>query len=304
MITAEDMLRHQLPDSPQARESLMWSNCLPDEGLFINPYIWVGGDGVAGRAFIMTEAGREEMLMLDIEQGIELEGDFDAFEVAGIKVEQPEALRTAKISFASERCRFEYRFTGMHEPFDYGSNRDGCPWYMAHNRYEQAGLGEGRLEIDGRVVEFSGTAHHDHSWGVRDWDAMQHYKWIAAQTDNGEAGLNYMMTYYRGEPTVNGYVYKEGVSSAIVDGSMRCTYDDRFITKTATAELLDEAGRTTVVETEAYADFAFPASETSVILGAISRATVDGQPGVAQFDSLWPVAYVEHQREIAQAHGR
>lgn len=299
MIDERDMLRHALPAGPQARESLMWSNCLPDEGLFINPYIWVNGDGIAGRAFIMTEAGRSDMLMLDIEQGFELEGDFDAFEFAGVAVEQPEPMRTAKVSFANDRCRFDYRFTAMHEPFDYGSNRDGCPWYMAHNRYEQAGFGEGRLEIDGRVVEFSCTAHHDHSWGVRDWDAMQHYKWIAAQSGS-DVGLNYMMTSYRGEPTVNGYVFKKGVSSPIVEGSMRCRYDDDFLVETATAELLDEAGRTTVVETETYANFTFPASAGSVILGAISRAAVDGQPGVAQFDSLWPVAYVEHQREIAR----
>jgi hypothetical protein len=301
MITSQDLLRHSLPDVPNARESMMWSHCLPDEGLFINPYLWIGSDGGSGRALILTEQGRSDMLLLDIEQGLQFQGgDLDDFRIGELTVRQPEPLRTAEVRFASGRCELEYRFTAAHDAFDYGSNQDGCPWYMAFNRYEQSGIGEGRLRIDDREITITGSAHHDHSWGVRDWDAMQHYKWISAQS-GPDVALNVMVTHYRGEQTLNGYVFREGLCSPIVAASLHADYDDDFFASHATAELRDEAGRQTTVETKTYARFTFPVSERAVLLDSVARASINGQPGVAQLDFLWPISYAEHQRELTTA---
>jgi hypothetical protein len=301
MITGQDALRHRLPAMATARESMMWSHCAPEEGLFINPYVWVDGEGVAGRALILAETGRVDALLLDIESGVALEEDFDAFSVAGLEVRQPQPLRRAEVSFESERCRLTFNYSTAHEAFDYESNEGGCPWYMASNRLEQSGTCEGLLQVDGREIAFAGPAHHDHSWGVRDWDAIQHYKWISAESDGSDIGLNVLLADHRGEQDLNGYLSRDGICSPVTAAEIHAEYDDDFFVSRAHARLTDAAGRTVAIETETYARFTFPVGADRVLLDSAARASIDGRSGIAQLDFLWPLAYAEHQRALAAA---
>lgn len=47
---------------------------------------------------------------------------------------------------------------------------------LGSHHVEQSGVWRGRLELDGRSSEVDGTGSRDHSWGLRDWEAVDHWR--------------------------------------------------------------------------------------------------------------------------------
>ncbi len=70
---------------------------------------------------------------------------------------------------------------GLEEAFDEEIETD-----PASDRYEQATRVEGRVQIDGESFPFSGRGERDHSWGERDWFAMN-WLWSSAGFEDGTA---------------------------------------------------------------------------------------------------------------------
>jgi len=69
--------------------------------------------------------------------------------------------------------------------FDLTWKTDGEPYrWRFGNRYEVPCLVAGRVTIDGGDAEFAGPGQRDHSWGARDWWAVD-WMWTAARLDDG-----------------------------------------------------------------------------------------------------------------------
>ncbi len=69
--------------------------------------------------------------------------------------------------------------------FDLTWTTDGAPYRWRYgNRYEVPCRVAGTVRVDGGDVEFEGTGQRDHSWGARDWFAVD-WMWSALRLDDG-----------------------------------------------------------------------------------------------------------------------
>lgn len=297
MLKAEDDLRHPLRPGRHSRESLFYDLVLPDEELLVFTYTWVDADDRAGHLFAVV-AG-EERLAVSASDGVPVgRRDFGDWRVEGpdghVWVRHAEPLTSASYGAAAEGAELRAEFTGTHEAFDYARNEDGCPDFIADNRFEQAGRLRGTLTLHGREIPFDTTGHRDHSWGTRDWDAIQNWKWVSAQVDDGLA-LNVMVMHARGETTYHGYVVADGELEAVDRVRTRTEYDANWWQKSLTMTITDTAGRTTEVTGRRYALLNFQAGERITLNEAAFRGTVNGREARMHVENGWDRSYADAQ---------
>ncbi|SNT12406.1 DUF7064 domain-containing protein [Rhodococcoides kyotonense] len=291
-LHAHDHLRHTI-EGPFARESVAYCLIMPEHGLMGHWYTWVNERDEGGRAFVLHGTGPDPVFF-DHKDGIAVGGqNFDHWDLDGAGLRVGEPLMGAKASFESTDLSVQFEFEGFHPAFDYDSNTTGTPSYLARNRYEQSGRISGRLTWNGTVYDFDGPGHRDQSWGTRDWDAIHHYKWIAA-SGNG-VSANVMWTMAEGELDVNGYVFSGGVQSPIVDASARTKYGDDFVQDVVEFELTDEAGRTTSLDLDRRHTLArWDVSPTFNFTDTMFTGTLGGEYVQAYVEYTWPRSYLDH----------
>ncbi|HZZ48770.1 MAG TPA: DUF2804 family protein [Pseudonocardia sp.] len=293
MLDAKDDLRHPLRPVPHARESLFYNILLAEEDLMVFIYTWVDAENKAGHLFAVVGDNNERHAFSAVD-GVDIgSADFDDWEVQGLRLRHTDLLRTAELGVTSENASLTAQFTALHDAFDYVQNEDGCPEFVADNRFEQAVRVTGELTLNGRTIPFDTTGHRDHSWGVRDWNAMQDWKWVSAQTADGTA-LNIMVLHGRGETTRHGYVFRDGELSPVAQVRTRAQYDKNWWQTDLDMSVTDAAGRQTQVVLHRYALLVFGAADLS-LHEAGCRATINGQDAVAHFECGWDRRYVEAQ---------
>jgi len=294
MLEPHDDFRHALPDRPHARESLFYNLLLPDEGLLVMFYTWVDAQDRAGHLFAVVGDDNERLAFSAVD-GVGVGGrDFSDWLVDGLHVRHTEALRTAELGFAGDGVSYEATFTALHQPFSYRDNEDGCPDFLADDRFEQSGRVTGELTIGDRRIAFDTTAHRDHSWGTRDWDTIQDWKWISAQAEDGVT-FNAMLLHARGENWHCGYVSRGGKLSAIVDVRVKAAYDENWWQTGGEIVLRDADGGVVTVSAERFALFRFEAGERIVLHEAACTGTIDGTPALIHLEAGWERSYAELQ---------
>lgn len=299
MLDPKDDLRHRLRSGPHARESLFHNVLLPDEGLMVFVYTWVDAADKAGHLFAVVGDNNERHAFSAVD-GIEIgDADFDNWEVHGVHLRHTDLLRTAEFGARAENATLTAQFTALHDAFDYAQNEDGCPDFVADNRFEQAARVSGELILDGRTIAFDTTGHRDHSWGTRDWNAMQDWKWVSAQTADGTA-LNVMVLHARGETTYHGYVFRDGQLAPVTHARTRARYDNNWWQTDLDLSITDTEGRRTQVILNRYALLAFGAADLS-LHEAGCHATIDGQTAIGHYEAGWNRHYVEAQ--VARLRG-
>jgi hypothetical protein len=300
MLTPVDDLRHGLTPGPHARESLFYGVLLPGEGLMVFLYTWVNAENAAGQMVVVVE-GDDVRRAFSAADGIDVgAADFDDWEVAGLRVRHHDLLKAATLTFADDDVALELTFTGLHDAFSYLGNADGCPSFVADDRFEQSCRVTGTLVLDGREIAVDTTGHRDHSWGTRDWDTIQDWKWISGQAADGTA-FNLMLMHARGETTTHGYVLRDGITSPIVQARAKARYDDRWGQTDVDLTITDAAGATTTVTAARYALFRFEAGERIVLQEAACSGTIDGVEAAVHFEGGWDKGYVALQAQRAVA---
>jgi len=161
--------RHQLRDVPFARESVPYLVHLPDEGIALFTYTWVNKDHEAGALIAIFGPGvDDDLIEIAIpERPIGPDMKFDSWELDGFLMRQDNQFGNARIQCNGGGANIDMEFIGSHPPYAYGSNRNGCPSFMADNRIEQGGRMHGSITLNERKIQFDTTGHRDHSWGVR-----------------------------------------------------------------------------------------------------------------------------------------
>jgi len=293
-ITEADDLRHRVPHGVKTRDSLFWNLVLPDERIAVQLYVWSDGNGVAGRQVSVYVPERDRNIIrnaYDVDLGPD--SDFDDWECEGLRLRQPEPLRTAELTYRGDDVELDYCFIARHRPFSYRENPAGCPHWMATNRYEQSGGASGTLRVGDRTIRFDDVwAHRDHSWGRRHWNWVHHWKWLVAGVPSGTE-LNAMFHIARGDLGVNGHVLRDGEPVALTDGRVNATYDEDMSQSTLEAELLDARGGRTHLTMERFAIFHLPFGSDTLLSEAACRVTIDGEQGTGQFETLWPRGYLQ-----------
>jgi hypothetical protein len=292
----DDLLHDEISAAgPLARESLLLTAPIPEEELLVFCYLWREGGTKWGRFLFVAGPDMAEPLFMSHADDAPFEGEsLRDFSVAGLHWRQPEAeaLKTAEVSFEGDGLELEIRFDGIHEPFSWHDNADGCPDWVAHNRFEQSGVTRGRLKLGEREIEFTGAGHRDHSWGTRDWNYLQHWKWMNAATQDGAASLHCMLMSVKGETLVNGYINTAGVVSPIVDGKATAELDDQMIHRAVSGVFHDELGREMRLEARYAAGWSMPIHH--LLLNEIGMAaTLDDAPATAHIELGWPAEYVK-----------
>ncbi|HEY1974071.1 MAG TPA: hypothetical protein VGH89_39400 [Pseudonocardia sp.] len=289
----DDLLHDEISASgPFARESLLLTAPIPAEQLLVFLYLWREGGTKWGRFVFVGGPDMDRPLFLSHAEDATFSGaDLRDFEVDGLRWRQPEPLRTAEVGFAGEGLELAVRFEGIHPPFSWHDNADGCPDWVAHNRYEQSGLTSGELTLHGRRVEFAAAGHRDHSWGSRNWNMLQNWKWMNAATPDGSTSLHAMIMSAKGETLINGYLNIDGVVSPIVTAQAHAELDDRMVHRAVTGRFTDQAGREMSLECEYAAGWSMPIQH--LLLNEIGMAgTLNGRPAVAHVELGWPADYV------------
>ncbi len=110
---------------------------------------------------------------------------------------------------ASRRSRIEarLRFTAWSDPLAFKSGLTGA---VAARHYEQPGSVAGTITVGGRRHGLAGAGLRDHSWGVRDWQAVPYWRWFGMVVDPDTfVVVNNVGTADGGE-TAGGYLMRDG----------------------------------------------------------------------------------------------
>lgn len=293
MIGPKDDLRHEI-SGPAGRESLWFNVSLPDEGLAVLAYTWVGVDERAGSMLTIVDCNDEALVQANAADVPATGMDFDDWKVGDLRVRTLEPLHTAQLSFDSAEAQLDLTYTGLHEAFAYGDHPDGCPQYVAKERFEQGCRVQGTLRLGEREIEIDTFGHRDHSWGPREWNAYHHWKWLNAQTEDVQTNFFHCLAH--GLVLVNGYVARGGEISPIVaiDG-LEMTHDDDWSHRHVELTLHTADGRSLAFEADRYARFAFPAGESIVLDEVACTGTLDGVPASTHVEMGWDRTYAERQ---------
>jgi len=289
--------RHVLADNPFARESIPYVLVLADEGVVTNAYTWVDRAGMAGGIFFLFGPGVAGGSIIELfeSQPVPAEQNFDNWQVGGLNFRQDLKLETAQVSVRGKRASAEYRFEALHPAYAYGFHARGCPTYIADNRTEQTGRMTGTLELDGRTIRFDTTGVRDHSWGTRDWQIPQHWKWMHAQAGPGIA-VHLFQIQALGGVENRGYILRDGFLAEIRTVEIAFETNAAFYHTAIACVFTDSAGRTTTLDGTFFGHHAFlPTPATTLNQGAM-RCTIAGQPGTGYVEFLWPTPYLEHVR--------
>ncbi|WP_273735359.1 DUF7064 domain-containing protein [Mycolicibacterium septicum] len=293
-LTATDDLRHRPAPGKRMRDSLFWEVIVPEEDLGLQIYLYLTGSGRAGYNVVLWGSDTASNRIVLGSGRVPDSVDLDHLDFDGLTVRQPEPLHTCSVSFHRDDLAVEFEFTGLHEAFSYHRNPDGLPRWFAENRLEQTGGVRGSIVSGARCIELDHIGHRDHSWGLRDWNIPQHWKWFVAYTPDGDA-VNGWIWIAQGQWGFAGYVARDGVTTPIANIDHHADYDPQMNQQRLTATVTDTAGGRTEVVLEAFGVVELPSHDpmATVIREAACRGTIDGRPAAGQFETHWVGSYLE-----------
>jgi pyruvate,water dikinase len=224
---------HPLAADPRARESVYFNAQDPARGvtLVASAGVRPGGRGEAlaalglpdGRVLFRLDRGRARFGARSLTVGattiawdppaLRLAGDFAPHEAADFPpgpVPLLLAPRTAAVALALE-------FSGHGPAFDLAA---GLPERvraavaeMGSHHVEQSGDWRGELRVDGHGGLFQGTGSRDHTWGLRDWDAADHWRLFTLRLPG--LVLHAMAASIRGRLVQGGFLWRDGVAAPV-----------------------------------------------------------------------------------------
>ena len=130
-----------------------------------------------------------------------------------------------RLNYHSKKCDLDILFRPMNKYYSYikDPNKTGVDLFgrLASQHIEQAGIFEGRITLDGKIIKFGPcTGHRDHSWGIRDWGAVDKY-WLFCGTFGREKAFNLWKGYTGGKEFLAGYIFDSGKNLEIVSSKLQ-----------------------------------------------------------------------------------
>ena len=87
-----------------------------------------------------------------------------------------------KIHFNDGKRFAQLEFTGRFDPFAYDARQAYQQGVLEQEHYEQGCFVEGTIKLaNGKELQIDCYGHRDHSWGLRNYAAINEWNWIAAQ---------------------------------------------------------------------------------------------------------------------------
>jgi hypothetical protein len=292
--------RHLLRADPLARESLVFMLQFPEHDIAAFVYTWVNGESKAGAAFCVYGSAVGPKAIFEAVDGIPVPADqgFDDWKVGGVHVRHGAPLQTAHVSVAGKDASVEFSFEAMHPAYNYGAHAEGCPAWMADDRFEQSGTMRGVLRLGGRELTFESLGHRDHSWGTRDWGIAQHWKWLEAQA-GPDLAVHVFEYNALGKTQLLGYVLRDGEIAEVTDATFSFEHDTKLFHTSIQADVRDSAGRSTTVSGKTFAMFEFKVNPLATLNEGSMAVQINGVQGVGHVEMCWPEPYLEYVRSKA-----
>jgi len=292
--------RHRLAATDRARESLVYMIQIPEEDIGGFLYTWVNGTGKAGAAVCLFGSGIGEEPIFELCDGIAVPDDMDFhnWQVGGLQVQLKDPLQSVSAFFKSDKVSIEYHFDGLHPAYAYSTHENGCPAWIADDRFEQQGRVQGSVTIGERKLTLDGYGQRDHSWGTRDWGVNQHWKWVHAQAGD-ELGVHFWELFALGRSHLCGYVNKGGILAQVASVKVKFHCAEGLRPHSLAASIRDSLGRETALEANTYAVFPFHVHELITLFESPLSLNIDGNNGQGWIEMMWPndlIGYMQARR--------
>jgi hypothetical protein len=171
------------------------------------------------------------------------------FAGGGRLFERAEHIATRHEDYETVEVRGELRFMAWHDPLSF---RSGLTEGVATAHYGQAGSLAGTIAVGGRRHALAGRGMRDHSWGVRDWQAVPYWRWFGmiADPDNFLV-LNNVGTRDGGE-VAGGFLMRDGIVAQIEACETTSELDPELgCQRSFVARARDASGRETTLSGQA-----------------------------------------------------
>ena len=296
----EHAYRHTLGDD--GRESLAHMLLMPEHGIagFVYPTIRTEGPA-KGRAYLFGPTLNEPVTE-EVEQAVPEGMDFADWQVGPLQMAVREPHKTVDLNWAGDRITLRGRYEALHPPYAFSMHPAGNPPYYGDDRTEQHGTFAADLTVDGREFTHNGFLVRDHSWGPRVWGVNQHHKWIHAVTPNCSVHLFQMQSV--GQVHQHGYVYKDGEMAHVSSVEYSVKFDSSMMHQAVDAEVIDESGRRTSLESTAFANIQLGAWDPMVYLNESAlQVSVNGDEGTGWAEFCWNKNYFDFAHRYIVKYG-
>ena len=91
--------------------------------------------------------------------------------------------------------------------------------------YEQQGIVDVELKLDGKALQFKMRAMRDHSFGRRDWNYMDRHIWLMALLEEDESLNVNMVSYPHMKDLRTGYHETKSLTSTVADAPMLRSFE-------------------------------------------------------------------------------
>jgi hypothetical protein len=174
-----------------------------------------------------------------------------------------EPLRRWRLQIEGERG-MDVVFEATTPAFDYhgGSQAAGASGTrprlastMTGAHFEQSGRVTGWTHFGTERHEIHALGQRDKSWGVRDWERLEGWNWLAGQL-GADWSFNVMQTIEAGKLLDNGFVFRDGANHAIERAQIRFDWgDEEHRLRRAEIEIREVDRRTHRLQAEALGSF-------------------------------------------------
>jgi hypothetical protein len=109
-------------------------------------------------------------------------GKLDALNDGKLRFETIDPNELWKIHFDDGKRFARLDFAGRFNPFAYDPNQAYRKGVLEQEHYEQGCFVEGTIRLANNLeYQINCYGHRDHSWGIRDYSAIDEWNWVAAQ---------------------------------------------------------------------------------------------------------------------------
>jgi len=196
-----------------------------------------------------------------------------------------------RIKYHSKNVKLDVKFQPLNKLFAYayGDPTDAAFEKIGTQHYEQSGTFTGRLFHNGKWNEIGPCyGHRDHSWGIRDWSAVEKYRLFCC-TFSDDLAFNLWEGRMEGRDFLRGYVF-DGEENTRIEGSSVTTkyMSNGLEPKNAVVKLIDEKGRKFKVKCKVVSSHPFP-PKSSILYETIARMEMDGHIGHGLLEYLYHI---------------
>ena len=301
MITEQDAQLHPPSSDPAWAETNYFGCYVPERSMNCGVYaLWRPNLGVVLSTVVIntrrtTHYWETDYCNLQAHIPMPTERDLTNYRLAnGLSVRCTKPNMAWDVDFSDDAgngLHFEYR--SLMEPYDIqdpeqNPRAEGWGWgthYSGH--FDQTGVYEGAVQLNGEQIPFRCVSTMDHSWGARPERGTGNMSWCHMHfgEDLAAHAIISFDTADRGATlkVVNGYILEDGQAHGLVSGDGTAVRSSDWFADEVTLNLTDRRGRTLSATGEAVSSFPWPAWPGVVVFNSLLRwRGPDGRVGYGE----------------------